>query len=76
MEIMGGIDKSSYWRVKEAWRDRASRDLGIPSNEIGMEEWEVWHELGFKATKEEFEDLDEGEKKRIDRLMVGSALRV
>jgi hypothetical protein len=75
MEIMGCIDKDSYWRVKDAWQDKVSRDLGIPYHEVELEEWEVWHERGFKATREEFEDLDEEEKKRISRLGQGSALR-
>lgn len=58
-----------------SWDDKVARDLGIAYHEVGFEEYEEWHKRGFRRDKGELENLDEDEKERLQRLMVGCALR-
>ncbi|CAG8952491.1 hypothetical protein HYFRA_00001238 [Hymenoscyphus fraxineus] len=58
------------------WKDRVSKDLGIPYHKIGVPEFEKWDQMGFpKAKRGEYENPSEEERKRMSRLMSGSALR-
>lgn len=73
-EIMG-VPEEKCQEQKAAWDDRVARDLGMAFHEVGIEEYEEWHRRGFHANPGDFENLSEKEKKRLDKLQVGCALR-
>jgi hypothetical protein len=72
-EIMGIATKDH--RFISHWDDRVAKDLGIVYHEVGMEEYEKWHERGFKIEPGEFEDPSKEEQDRVFNLAAGSALR-
>jgi hypothetical protein len=58
------------------WKDRVSKDLGVPWHKIGVEHFELWEKRGFKkARKGEYETFTEEERERMMRLMTGASLR-
>lgn len=61
------------------WKDRVSKDLGVPWHKVGVAEFEKWDKLGFpKAKKEEYEKYQnpsEKERDRMMKLMSGASLR-
>ena len=61
--------------LKDAWDDRVARDLGIAFHEVGIEEYEQWYERGFRVKRDEFDNISNEDRKRLDKLTVGSALR-
>ncbi|KAL8918903.1 MAG: hypothetical protein Q9208_007084 [Pyrenodesmia sp. 3 TL-2023] len=58
-----------------AMDDKVARDLGIAYHEVGIEEYEEWHKKGFRRKEGELENLDDEERKRLDKLVTGCALR-
>ncbi len=73
-EIMG-LSEEKCQQQETAWDDRVARDLGMAYHEVGIDEYEEWHKGGFHADPGDFENLSEKEKKRLDKIQVGSALR-
>ncbi|KAL9110619.1 MAG: hypothetical protein Q9227_004796 [Pyrenula ochraceoflavens] len=68
--------KESAWMLN-AFRDRISKDLGIPYHTVGREEFEEWQKRGFTVKPEEIDTnkMPETEEERIKLLMLGSAFR-
>lgn len=63
------------WSV-HAWKDRVSKDLDVPWHKIEVEHFKEWEKKGFKkASKGEYENTSELERKRMSRLMSGASLR-
>ena len=58
-----------------ALEDKVAKDLGLHFHEVGIEEFEQWHQKGFRRQKGELEDPSEEERKKLGRLETGSALR-
>lgn len=73
-EIMG-LSEEKCQQQETAWDDRVARDLGMAFHEVGVEEYEEWQKRGFHADPGDFENLSEEEKKRLDKIQVGCALR-
>ncbi len=73
-EIMG-LSEEKCQQQETAWDDRVARDLGMAYHEVGIDEYEEWHKRGFHADPGDFENLSDKEKKRLDKIQVGSALR-
>lgn len=64
------------YRGVNFWKDRVSKDLGVPWHKITVGHFEEWEKKGFrKARKGEYENFTEEEKKRELRLMMGASLR-
>lgn len=58
------------------WKDRVSKDLGVPWHKVGVKEFEQWDKKGFtKARKGDYENLSVEEKARMLRLLSGASLR-
>lgn len=61
---------------REYWKDRVSKDLGLPWHKVGVEEFREWEKRGFKkARRGEYEEFWEAERRRMMRLMSGASLR-
>lgn len=71
-EIMGCEEA-----LRGQFKDKVSRDLGIPFHDIEPEDWEEWKRRGFKLEPGEFESVkdDEEERERLSNLACGSAHR-
>ncbi|KAK7535770.1 uncharacterized protein J3D65DRAFT_388806 [Phyllosticta citribraziliensis] len=62
--------------VIDHWRDRVSKDLGVPWHAIGLEQFREWDQKGFAKAKEgEYRDFDQVEKERMMELHSGSYFR-
>lgn len=72
--LMNQADREGH-RREEAWDDRVAQDLGIAYHEVGMDEYEKWHEQGFRVERDEFDDISAEEKQRLDKLTTGCAMR-
>jgi len=58
------------------WKDRVSKDLGVPWHKIEVKHFEEWEKRGFpKARKGEYENPSKEEWKRMMGLMDGASLR-
>jgi hypothetical protein len=58
------------------WKDRVSKDLGIPFHKIGVEEFEKWEKMGFpKAKKGDYQNPSGAERERMLKLIEGASLR-
>lgn len=76
-KIMGTPRNNVSALTLMAWKERVSRDLGIPYHTVIMEDFEEWQERGFVAEPGEFEAVNISKEKRdmIDKLATGSAYR-
>lgn len=75
-EIMGVTeDSKNSIQDENVWDDLVARNLGLAYHEVGIEDFEQWHEKGFKTRPEKFKDLSSEEKDRIQKLTSGCALR-
>lgn len=69
-------EDGQYANSQNYWKDRVSKDLGVPWHRIGVEHFEEWEKRGFKkARKGEYETFSEEERKRMSRMMEGASLR-
>lgn len=69
-------DKSEYCQGCGAWKDRVSKDLGVPWHKITVKHFEEWDKMGFKkARRGEYKDFTPEERKRFTRLLSGASLR-
>jgi hypothetical protein len=58
------------------WKDRVSKDLGVPWHKIEVKHFEEWEKRGFpKARREEYENPSKKEWTRMMGLMSGASLR-
>ncbi|EXJ93897.1 hypothetical protein A1O1_02290 [Capronia coronata CBS 617.96] len=58
------------------WKDRVSKDLGIPFHKIDAAAFEEWERRGFeKQWPSDWESFTDEEKKRIRRMQAGCTLR-
>ena len=63
-------------RAVDYWKDRVSKDLGVPWHRVGVEQFEEWARRGFKKAKRgEYVSFSAEEKERMGRLHQGSSLR-
>lgn len=63
---------------KDFWRDKVSKDLGIPFHKVDVKAFEEWEKRGFEKQSPsdwEWKGFSEEEKKRISRLQIGASLR-
>ncbi|KAK7532630.1 hypothetical protein BKA81DRAFT_369240 [Phyllosticta paracitricarpa] len=68
-------DKQSPQQV-DHWRDRVSKDLGVPWHTVGVEKFEEWDRKGFpKARKNEYERFEKEEEDRMMELLSGGTYR-
>ena len=75
LEIMNFSKDKKSAMTNMAQDDRVARDLGIAYHEVGIEEYELWYQKGFRAQPGEFENLSKEEDDRICTLATGSAFR-
>jgi hypothetical protein len=60
----------------EYWKDRVSKDLGVPWHNIEVKHFEEWEKRGFpKARKGEYENPSQEGWKRMMGLISGASLR-
>lgn len=74
-ELMEVTEEQARKFYMGAMDDKVARDLGIAYHEVGIEEYEEWHKRGFRRKEGELENLDDEERKRLDKLVTGCALR-
>ena len=74
-EIMNFSKDNESALTGMAQDDRVARDLGIAYHEVGIEEYELWYQKGFRAKPGEFENISKQEQDRICTLATGSAFR-
>ncbi|KAL1382630.1 hypothetical protein HDK64DRAFT_54007 [Phyllosticta capitalensis] len=75
----GAVPEDAGIRPTEAnhWRDRVSKDLGVPWHEVGVERFQEWDRKGFpKAKKDEYKNFDQEESERMMSLLKGGRYRV
>lgn len=69
-DAVGGQDNTGFWR------DKVSKDLGIPWHQVGVEQFEEWERRGFpKARKGEYQVFDEAQQMRMSKMCDGCVLR-
>lgn len=74
-ELMEVTDEQARKFYMGAMDNKVAKDLGIAYHEVGIEEYEEWHKKGFRRKEGELENLDDEERKRLDKLVPGCALR-
>ncbi len=69
-------EKPEHHRGTTFWKDRVSKDLGVPFHKITIEHFKEWEQKGFKkARRGEYEEFTAEERKRELRLISGASLR-
>lgn len=71
-------DHPELCRDEEYWKDRVSKDLGVPWHKIGVEHFEEWEKLGFpkaKAGEYMYCNASKADKDRMMGLLTGASLR-
>ncbi|KAL8751589.1 MAG: hypothetical protein Q9184_006023, partial [Pyrenodesmia sp. 2 TL-2023] len=74
-ELMEVTEEQARKLYMGAMDDKVARDLGIAYHEVGIEEYEEWHKRGLRRKEGELENLDDEERKRLEKLATGCALR-
>jgi hypothetical protein len=69
-------DREVLFRMSDYWRDRVSKDLGIPWHKVWVKDFEDWEKWGFpKAKRGEYQSPTQQGKDRMSKIHGGSALR-
>lgn len=72
----GAISSDEPYYDTNYWKDRVSKDLGVPWHKVGVAEFEKWDKMGFpKAKKGDYENPSKEERDRMMRMMEGASLR-
>jgi hypothetical protein len=65
-----------YSNNADYWKDRASKDLGLPWHKIEVRHFEEWEKRGFRKAKSgEYQNFPKEQSHRMITMMSGASLR-
>ena len=74
--VGGEAADNEFGTTDDYWKDRVSKDLGVPWHKVDPKAFEEWEKKGFeKQNAEDWKDFTEEEQKRMLRMLGGASLR-
>ena len=74
--VGGEAPGNKFDTTDKCWSDRVSKDLGVPWHKVNPKTFEDWEKHGFeKQNSEDWKEVTEEERKRMNKMLCGASLR-